>query len=113
MPEASQALVLDGSMRAEDQDKDKREIGGDAVWTLSTAKPGNGVEQLRWRCCVAACCVPCVVRIRVSKFLCACVRHVGSAGAKRAHGDVRLTRAAPCAVDLCAQGQQHRYVLAV
>mmetsp|Transcript_32402 Transcript_32402/g.63314 ORF Transcript_32402/g.63314 Transcript_32402/m.63314 type:complete len:216 (+) Transcript_32402:126-773(+) len=25
----------------------KREIGGDAVWTLSTAKPGNGVEQLR------------------------------------------------------------------
>ena len=54
MPEASQALVLDGSIRAEDQDKDKREIGGDAVWTLSTAKPGNGVEQLRWRCCVAA-----------------------------------------------------------
>jgi hypothetical protein len=101
MPEASQALVLDGSMRAEDQDKDKREIGGDAVWTLSTAKPGNGVEQLRWRCCV------------LREFLCACVRHVGSAGAKRAHGDVRLTRAAPCAVDLCAQGQQHRYVLAV
>ena len=24
-----------------------REIGGDAVWSLSTAKPGNGVEQLR------------------------------------------------------------------
>ena len=57
MPEVSQALVLDGSMRAEDQDKDKREIGGDAVWTLSTAKPGNGVEQLRWRCCVLRGCV--------------------------------------------------------
>jgi anaphase-promoting complex subunit 10 len=25
----------------------RREIGGDAVWTLSTAKPGNGIEQLR------------------------------------------------------------------
>lgn len=26
---------------------DKREIGSEAVWTLSSAKPGNGVEQLR------------------------------------------------------------------
>ena len=26
---------------------DEREIGGEAVWSLSTAKPGNGVEQLR------------------------------------------------------------------
>ena len=25
----------------------RREIGGDAVWTLSSAKVGNGVEQLR------------------------------------------------------------------
>ena len=24
-----------------------RDIGHDAVWSLSTAKPGNGVEQLR------------------------------------------------------------------
>ena len=24
-----------------------RELGGEAVWTLSSAKPGNGVEQLR------------------------------------------------------------------
>ena len=24
-----------------------REVGGEAVWSLSTAKPGNGVEQLR------------------------------------------------------------------
>ena len=26
---------------------DMREIGHEAVWSLSTAKPGNGVEQLR------------------------------------------------------------------
>ena len=26
---------------------DEREIGDQAVWSLSTAKPGNGVEQLR------------------------------------------------------------------
>ncbi|KDO28774.1 hypothetical protein SPRG_05703 [Saprolegnia parasitica CBS 223.65] len=26
---------------------EKREIGDEAVWTLSTAKPGNGVHQLR------------------------------------------------------------------
>jgi hypothetical protein len=26
---------------------DKREIGNEAVWSLSTAKPGNGVEQIR------------------------------------------------------------------
>ncbi|KRX10263.1 Galactose-binding domain protein [Pseudocohnilembus persalinus] len=25
----------------------RREIGDDAVWTLSSAKPGNGVDQLR------------------------------------------------------------------
>ena len=36
---------------------DEREIGEQAVWSLSTAKPGNGVEQLRddnsdtyWQC---------------------------------------------------------------
>jgi len=29
------------------QEHDKREVGGEAVWSLSTAKPGNGVEQLR------------------------------------------------------------------
>ena len=43
----SREIVLDGSKPDEVEDKDKREIGGDAVWTLSTAKPGNGVEQLR------------------------------------------------------------------
>jgi anaphase-promoting complex subunit 10 len=26
---------------------DLREVGDQAVWSLSTAKPGNGVEQLR------------------------------------------------------------------
>lgn len=25
----------------------RREIGRDAVWSLSSAKPGNGVDQLR------------------------------------------------------------------
>lgn len=29
------------------ESSDKREIGNEAVWTLSTAKPGNGVDQLR------------------------------------------------------------------
>ncbi len=28
-------------------DVDRREIGNEAVWTLSSAKPGNGVAQLR------------------------------------------------------------------
>jgi len=46
MPEVSE-IVVDGSKPEEVEDKDKREIGGDAVWTLSTAKPGNGVEQIR------------------------------------------------------------------
>ena len=27
--------------------REEREIGAMAVWSLSTAKPGNGVEQLR------------------------------------------------------------------
>jgi hypothetical protein len=25
----------------------RRELGAEAVWSLSTAKPGNGVEQIR------------------------------------------------------------------
>ncbi len=24
-----------------------RDLGGEAVWTLSSAKPGNGIDQLR------------------------------------------------------------------
>eukprot|EP00287_Rhodomonas_sp_CCMP768_P008166 CAMPEP_0196737732 /NCGR_PEP_ID=MMETSP1091-20130531/15368_1 /TAXON_ID=302021 /ORGANISM="Rhodomonas sp., Strain CCMP768" /LENGTH=210 /DNA_ID=CAMNT_0042081623 /DNA_START=123 /DNA_END=755 /DNA_ORIENTATION=+ len=42
--------TLDATKKEDDllEDKgEKREIGGEAVWTLSTAKPGNGVEQLR------------------------------------------------------------------
>ena len=41
--------------------REEREVGHMAVWSLSTAKPGNGVEQLRddntdtyWQCvCLA------------------------------------------------------------
>ena len=42
--------VAESTMRLgeEENSGDKREIGADAVWTLSTAKPGNGVEQLRY-----------------------------------------------------------------
>ncbi|POM72628.1 Anaphase-promoting complex subunit 10, variant 1, partial [Phytophthora palmivora] len=28
-------------------DDGRREVGDDAVWSLSSAKPGNGVDQLR------------------------------------------------------------------
>ncbi len=44
--------MAETSLRNEEEDNngDKREIGADAVWTLSTAKPGNGVEQLRYVC---------------------------------------------------------------
>jgi hypothetical protein len=42
---------------ASKQTSEEREIGAMAVWSLSTAKPGNGVEQLRddnietyWQC---------------------------------------------------------------
>ena len=62
MPDVSREIVLDGSKPEEVEDKDKREIGGDAVWTLSTAKPGNGVEQLRYidlfRCIARLCTLP-------------------------------------------------------
>jgi anaphase-promoting complex subunit 10 len=34
-------------MATEQDDNSLREVGGEAVWSLSTAKPGNGVEQLR------------------------------------------------------------------
>jgi hypothetical protein len=33
-------------MESKFQDWEKREIGSEAVWSLSTAKPGNGVEQV-------------------------------------------------------------------
>jgi len=53
MPDTPEVPVAETSehkptvLLEEDDKGGKREIGGDAVWTLSTAKPGNGVEQLR------------------------------------------------------------------
>lgn len=35
------------STESKDEQKQRREIGDEAVWTLSTAKSGNGVNQLR------------------------------------------------------------------
>mmetsp|Transcript_968 Transcript_968/g.1372 ORF Transcript_968/g.1372 Transcript_968/m.1372 type:complete len:183 (+) Transcript_968:30-578(+) len=34
-------------MEAKSSDPESREIGNEAAWTLSSAKPGNGVDQLR------------------------------------------------------------------
>lgn len=50
MPSTLENSVAESSLRHEEEENngDKREIGSDAVWTLSTAKPGNGVEQLRY-----------------------------------------------------------------
>lgn len=36
-----------GSPNMPEANSQRREIGDLAVWTLSSAKPGNGVEQLR------------------------------------------------------------------
>ena len=36
-----------GDQPARRSNSHKREIGNEAVWSLSTAKPGNGVDQLR------------------------------------------------------------------
>lgn len=48
MADASEAdPVPETPSPAETADGDSREIGGEALWTLSSAKPGNGVEQLR------------------------------------------------------------------
>jgi hypothetical protein len=42
----------------------QREVGSEAVWTLSTAKPGNGIEQLRDNNCKLyyhpSCLVPII-----------------------------------------------------
>ena len=40
-------IVSMGSPTAPEANSQRREIGDLAVWTLSSAKPGNGVEQLR------------------------------------------------------------------
>jgi len=39
--------VLKASVEWKAKDSNKREIGEEAVWRLSTSKPGNGVQQLR------------------------------------------------------------------
>ena len=39
--------ALDREARGAGRSRDQREIGIEAVWSLSTAKSGNGVEQLR------------------------------------------------------------------
>ena len=50
MPSTLETSFAESTSRPGDDEGsgDKREIGTDAVWTLSTAKPGNGVEQLRY-----------------------------------------------------------------
>jgi len=44
---ASACEVLQADAMWKLKDSDKREIGDEAVWRLSTSKPGNGVQQLR------------------------------------------------------------------
>jgi anaphase-promoting complex subunit 10 len=45
---ASRLLVFPGAQsKALTLDRNSREIGGLAVWTVTSAKPGNGVELLR------------------------------------------------------------------
>ena len=39
--------ATDASSTGPPSEKDEYEIGDLAVWSLSTAKPGNGLEQLR------------------------------------------------------------------
>jgi anaphase-promoting complex subunit 10 len=39
--------VEDGGATEKEEEGEKREIGKLAVWTVSSNKPGNGVEMLR------------------------------------------------------------------
>jgi len=39
--------MMEDTKTATTDTTDRREIGNEAAWTLSSAKPGNGVEQLR------------------------------------------------------------------
>jgi hypothetical protein len=44
--------LLEAAEGVHDEEDARREIGDEAVWSLSSAKPGNGVRQLRdstWR----------------------------------------------------------------
>ena len=38
--------MKNGSQIKPESDKDKREVGQYGIWTLSSVKSGNGVEQL-------------------------------------------------------------------
>ena len=59
---ANVSFEEDGAAAAKDAAGGRREVGDqDQVWSLSTAKPGNGVEQLRdgdletyWQCVARA-----------------------------------------------------------
>jgi hypothetical protein len=53
--DAEEELQLPPLVTTSDNDganDEKREIGSEAVWSLSTAKPGNGVEQIREFLCL-------------------------------------------------------------
>jgi hypothetical protein len=60
---ANVSFEEDGAAAAKDAAGGRREVGDqDQVWSLSTAKPGNGVEQLRdgdletyWQCVACPC----------------------------------------------------------
>ena len=39
--------MTEGILETPESNALRREIGDLAIWTLSSAKPGNGVEQLR------------------------------------------------------------------
>ena len=47
VPAGGPIRLLDGSHVAPESNSKRREIGDLAVWTLSSAKQGNGVDQLR------------------------------------------------------------------
>lgn len=40
-------IVRNGQTNKPESSKYRREIGEEGIWSLSSAKPGNGVEQLR------------------------------------------------------------------
>ncbi len=46
----SDAAISPGEFTIDDKPgtvPNSRDLGGEAVWTLSSAKPGNGIDQLR------------------------------------------------------------------
>lgn len=45
--------ITSSAITEEDEEVNRREIGDEAVWSLSSAKPGNGVDQLRDSTCAS------------------------------------------------------------